>query len=522
MTPVSSESETLAQAPHQPLWVEWLPWIIGGLFAAVVGSFACLRVLCGNTGVFDLASYHSALLTTFKGRFYFSYLYPSSGFLSTHFDPITLVFLPFYAVLGNSAWPVLIFSQAIAVGFGFPAVARLCRADGLSPRLSLLLVAILFFNPKLHNAAMSDFHPFLLCFPLLLWGWVFLKEGRIGAGSLCWVVACLCKENVALTVGALGLVLALEGRKRVGLSWAAAGLVLFVVIVGLVIPSFRQAGEGNIYIRRYSWLGATPLEMLSTLVLKPGFVAATLIGRSGMILAVFYLAMSFGLLPIFSPVRLLADLPDAAILLLANFGTMYELKAHHPTALLAVFCIASSRGLVNLHRELTSKPPRASSASAAHGPPKPRLFALYCAAVLTVAVVLFYRGAYSLPFLPSARQGGVYVEETRKAEIMFIADRIPLDASVSLPDYLMNPIYPFIARLYIAGVPDRAEAADYVIFDTAKGYVGRYFDDDRSPALETLESSPEHVIVYSHRGLIVVHRIKPAPRELWEHGTVLY
>lgn len=195
-----------------------LSWLLGLVFALVLETCAIARVALGGDGVSDLAIYHTALLNTISERFYFTYLHPEGCLLYQHFDPIILYMLPFYALLGNAAWPVLPISLAIAVGLVFPAVARIGRRNGLSGPASLLIPCLLLFNPIMHNIVMYDFHPVVLALPLLLWGWCFNQDGNYRAGAACWIAAILCKENVPLTVAAPGAVMAIESRPKLGLA----------------------------------------------------------------------------------------------------------------------------------------------------------------------------------------------------------------------------------------------------------------------------------------------------------------
>jgi uncharacterized membrane protein len=151
-------------------------WLAGLLYGIIFGILAIIRVWVGGVGVSDLAIFHTALLGTTHGNFYFTYLAPEGCFFYQRFDPVVLLYLPFYYFMGNKAWMILVVSQAMMVGLGLPALAAIGKQDGLNFRAIFFLSVMFFLNPVLHNVIMYDFHPVTLAFPLILWGWYFNKK----------------------------------------------------------------------------------------------------------------------------------------------------------------------------------------------------------------------------------------------------------------------------------------------------------------------------------------------------------
>ena len=498
-------------------------WLLGCLFMVVLGACGVKRVLLGGVGVSDLAIYHTAFLNSFKGRLYFSWLHPEGMLLYQHFDPIGLLLLPFYAWLGNAAWPALPISMAAAGGLTFPAVARIGRQEGLPPVQALILPAILLFNPVLHNAVWYDFHPVVFALPLLVWGWAFLREGRVFGGSLCWALAILCKENVPLTVGALGVALAVGGKRRVGLTWAGVGLGSFLLIVGWIMPSFREWGQGNISLARYAWLGQSAGQIAWTLLSRPVFVAERVFGSLRVWEFLLKLVFPLGCLALFSPQTLMGVLPELGILLPSSFSAMQTLKFHYPIVLSAVLIIASARGLAWLVR-----PERNSQEEPTPQPMAVRLrrplAVCLCALAALASLRILYTDGRSLPFLKNPVERRYYEPESRKGTIHAMADLIPTTASLSLPLNLVNPIYPFAERPLIAFLPERSELADYVIFDAQKRFFGGHMDPGFDEALERFRHSGEHEIAFSRDGFLVFQRRQPLindpelKREQWARG----
>lgn len=499
-------------------------WILGAAFAVILGSCGVARVLLGGVGVYDLAIFHSALLNTFDEGFYFTYLQPEGSLFYQHFDPIVLALLPFYVFLGNAAWPILPISQCVAIAMGFPALARIGRQEGLSPRLCLVLPALCLMNPALHNIAWYDFHPVVFAFPLLLWGWAFNREGRLWPGAVCWALAMLCKENVSLTVSALGILLAVEGNRKSGLIWAAGGAICFVVITGWIIPAFRDIGEGNIFLVRYSWMGDSPIRIATTLLTRPVFVMTEVFSRPATWPFIWKLLLPLGLLPLLAPRQLFAALPEAGVLMLSSFVPMQQIKFHYPVLLMVVLTLASVRGLANLRR-LSERADWNGNESTRLRGTRWVLWA-FCLLGAVASLKVLYTDGRSLPMLRNPERRGYYVPEPRRLAIERISAMIPPDASASLPLNLLNPIYPFVSRPLVAFLPDRSALADFVVFDVKTGYFGGYKEPGLDQLLEKLEQSVVHEVVYDRDEFIVFRRIDSVAndpsekRKIWRQGEI--
>lgn len=495
--------------------------MLGGFFSLILASLAILRISRGGVGVSDLAIFHSAFLMTFQERFYFTYLHPEGCLFYQHFDPIVMVLMPFYGILGKHAWCILPISQALAFGLGFPALYRIARSDGLGNKATIFLLCLLFLNPAIHNILMYDFHPFVFCFPLLLWGWTFLSEGRRLLGFLCWGLAILCKENVALSVAVLGLAFYLEKRCLEGLVWTVVGLFSFVLIIAVIIPSFREVGKGNIYLVRYGWLGSSFGEIINTLLFRPNYVVKELMSDLSRWTFLGKMLLPLGLLPILAPRRIIAAIPELAVLMLSTFPHMYTIKFHYPAALSAVLFIAASGGLSTLlspsndgNKEFQWSNPLSL----------PTIWRRRVAIVMCVIAVIFtlrtlYRDDRAFP-IKSKRRKHYYQREERRETIMLMANLIPSESTVSLPLNLLNPIFPFVERPLIAFLPDRADIAEYVIFDLRTRFFGGHKEEGLDDLVTRFRKSPIHKVIFDSEGFIVFKRTDSHRQSAWEKRNI--
>ena len=488
-------------------------WIAGIVYGLIFGALSVLRVYAGGVGVSDMAIYHTALLGATRGHFYFTYLVPEGCLLYQHFDPITILYLPFYLILGNSAWIILVSSQSFMAGLAFPALAAIGKLEGVKKRNLLLLLILLFFNPLLHNVLMYDFHPVSLSFPLILWGWYFNKRKMVIPGAICWGLAILCKENVPLTIAALGLSLILEKNHRFGVTWLVAGIVSFLVIVNIIIPSLRTIGEGNIYMSRYSWLGNSFPEIIRTLLLKPHLVAKALFSGSDRWNFLAKLLLPFGLFPLLAPRRFPALVPELGVLLLSSFTAMYSVKFHYPVVLLSVLFICSTKGLVKL--DYTKEAGDSSSNEKERFKllrnPKTKKFVFYFSVAL--ALIATTRGivrddrALTLSSKDIKRK---YAIETRRKTINKMANLIPSESSISLPLNLMNPTFPFCEKFErLSFLPDRWRVADYIILDMRTEFFGGHRDPGLEKLLEALLDNNNYELLLRENEFYLFKNLEP-------------
>lgn len=79
--------------------------------------------------------------------------------------------------------------------------------------------------------------------PLLALSLAALGDGRLRAAAYWALPLLLVKEDLGLTVAAIGLVIARRGSRRLGLGTAAAGAAGSLLAVLVVLPAFNPSGD---------------------------------------------------------------------------------------------------------------------------------------------------------------------------------------------------------------------------------------------------------------------------------------
>jgi len=317
-------------------------------FAVALGGLAVLQHLAFWSGRFDLgnlvqavwSSAHGDLLrvTNLRGE--------QMSRLGAHADPILLLLVPLWW-----AWPepsALLVVQAALVSLGAVPAFLLARRHlgsewgGLGFGLAYLLY------PATQWLVLDDFHPVALAAPLLLCAIWLLDADRLLAFAGVAALACLTKEQVGLTVAALGVWYALaRGRPRAGLAIAASGAVAAVVATAVVVPHFAPGGTSP-FAGRYERVGGSPAGMVETLVRDPGTIVAEATQRRD---GAYFLDLLWPLagLPLLSPLALAAA-PELALNTLSGAPTQTSVHFHYTATIVPVLLAAAVLGAARAGR----------------------------------------------------------------------------------------------------------------------------------------------------------------------------
>lgn len=164
---------------------------------------------------------------------------PGFNQLGDHFSPIIALIAPFYRAF-PSAQTVLI-AQAVLLAVSVGVIARIAiRTLGMPRGIALAIAYGLSFG--IQSAVRADFHEVAFAAPLLaLAGAAYVD--RDWRRVIWWTLPLMIvKEDMGLTVAAIGVVLWLAGERRRGAVLAAVGLVGMALVIFVVIPYFNPSG----------------------------------------------------------------------------------------------------------------------------------------------------------------------------------------------------------------------------------------------------------------------------------------
>ncbi|MFD9890861.1 DUF2079 domain-containing protein [Amycolatopsis sp. NPDC059027] len=177
---------------------------------------------------------------------------PGVILLGDHFSPILAVLAPFYWLWPSPA--LLLVAQAALLALSVIPVTR-CAIRALGPWRGAGIGVGYVLSTGLLEAVIHDFHEICFAVPMLAFAGERLLRRQWG-----WAVAyaaplVLVKEDLPMTLAALGLYLVVQGQRRLGWATAAFGVLSTVVVVGVVLPAINSSGG---YAYGDKWGGFAP------------------------------------------------------------------------------------------------------------------------------------------------------------------------------------------------------------------------------------------------------------------------
>lgn len=289
---------------------------------------------------YDLAIMDQVVWNTAQGRFFarsFEVMHDFADHVRPYLGLLSLPYLVF-----PSPYVLLAF-QSLALALTAWPLYRLARRKFDSPSIALIAALCALAFPALGFLNRYDFHIEVVSIPLLVAAYERLDAGDLKRASLFMAATLLAKENLGLTVAALGIVAGLTYKRWLfGLAWAGIGVTYSAAALLVVIPAFRGAPSDT--LERYAWLGVTPLEMLQTLLLQPGFVLQKSFDSENLV-ALLQLLAPMAFLPLLALPALVPALPTLVYNFLAEWPAKQGIYQHYMAPVIPFILIAAVLGL---------------------------------------------------------------------------------------------------------------------------------------------------------------------------------
>lgn len=191
--------------------------------------------------------------------------------LGQHFDPILLLWHPFYALFPNAA--MLVVLQVVQVTAGGLVLYALAR-QRLQPSLSVMITASYYGAIAVLGSTFSNFHD-LSQMPLLLFTLFLALEKRWW--GLFWLMAgltLLVREDTGVVLFSIGIYLILSRRfPRVGVILCGMGFGYVVLATNVLMPLFSRDISQRFMIERFGHFAtgneASTLDILWGILSNP-------------------------------------------------------------------------------------------------------------------------------------------------------------------------------------------------------------------------------------------------------------
>lgn len=243
--------------------------------------------------------------------------------LGDHFHPILVLLGPFYALFPSGSTLLIIQAALFAVS-AWPVVSL--AQERLGKPAAALLGGSYVFSWGLLNAVWAQFHEIAFAVPLLAFGLVWWIRGRTVPAIIAISLLVFVKEDLGLTVAAVGAAFYLRERTdrnlKTGVFLAVWGIVWFVLSTMVILPALNPQGQ---------WDYTDNLSLLDQVMAGAGMK----------ILILVILALSAGVIGLKSPLVLIM-VPTLAWRFVGNVDYYWGWEFHYSGVLIPVAAISLS------------------------------------------------------------------------------------------------------------------------------------------------------------------------------------
>ncbi|WP_052230031.1 DUF2079 domain-containing protein [Streptomyces sp. CT34] len=308
------------------------PHLLAALFFAAYTALSVTKHLQLRSTGYDLGIFEQAVRAYAQLRAPVSEL-KGAGYnlLGDHFHPILATLAPLYRLFPTPL--TLLTAQAALLALSVVPVTRLAIRT-TTPRLGTAIGIAYGLSWGLQKAVAFDFHEIAFAVPLLAFCLESLALRRWRTAAAWALPLVLVKEDLPLTVTAIGLYLLLSGRRRLGTAVLTYGVLSGLLIVLVVIPAFNPDGH-YAYLHTATQAAGDPLTRLLLPPQKLGTLLALLAPTA-------FLALR-------SPLILLA-LPTLAWRFWSTNPAYWGLDYHYSALLMPLVFLAFADALGRLRR----------------------------------------------------------------------------------------------------------------------------------------------------------------------------
>ena len=325
--------------------------------------------------------------------------------LGDHVEPGIVLLAPLGTLDVGTAGILVV--QTFALAATAPLLYLLAREHGADGWVAAVPALLWCASPVVLHPALLDFHPEALVPVLLAGGCLALERGRAGWFVAMTVVACSMKEDVGLTYAVLGLVLAWEGRRRLGGALAVAAGAYSLLAVYVVLPAFGNASGEEFGPRFAGGRGDSYVDVVRYSLLHPLTAIQQTLTLNGLGI-VLLLILTAGGLCLLAPRWLLVAVPSAGLNLFSAYELQHTIDYHYWIVAAGAVALAGAVGAGRV---------------AASGR---RMWLGWSTAACVLLVLLSLQWSAAI-----VRQ--IRVEWPRRADRQAIVDALPAGATVSAP-----------------------------------------------------------------------------------------
>jgi uncharacterized membrane protein len=410
-----------------------------------------------------------------------------------HATPGYFLFVPFYWLGGGPN--LLNVTQVCVAALGAVPVYLLARFRTNKAWVGVALGIAYLLHPALQFFVAELFHPEVLAITPLLCAYYCSVRRRWLWFAFFAVLAVCWKEDLALAVVVLGLIIALRGDRRIGLITAGVALAWFALWIFALFPLLnggKVQGEGL-----YTDVGGSPGGVIGTLFSHPTRITDRLVSSDSADYA-WKLLAPYGLTAVLAPISLLLAGPQWFLNLVTSVPWTKTITFHYAALPFAAVTIASVEGVSFVVRRWRA---RVGAVSVA-------VVVLACALITTIAWG-------PSPIGREYRRGWWALDTNTRLEVAqeavdVVPDGAPVSATYNLLPHLTHraEAYSFpnpwrSQNFGIDGEPRRSPAdVAWIVADR------NVFDDPTAALFDHLVNRGTFEVVFERDNYVVARRVR--------------
>ncbi|MCP8320577.1 MAG: DUF2079 domain-containing protein [archaeon] len=336
------------------------------LFVAFFSIFLAQNHNIFNTYAWDLGIFDQVLWSTLHGRPFYYTLEPFwsqyNNFLATHFSPILVLVLPFYALYPKPETLFVVHSVIIALG---AIVAyKLSQLVLKNDKHALIFSMLYLLNPLVVGQAFSSLHLEDFFMTSMMFTIYFFIKRDWWKYFFCLALTLMTIEYAAIPLIFFGITMLLMINKWGSPSWGVKFLIPLITIVSsllyFALAQHMRLTLGLIEVNIHQeWriLGANSIVEVPLKIIENPIAALNALSYD-FFYKIWYLLMIFApvlFLPLLKPTYLLPTLPWLVIALFSNYPAYYVIFTYYPAFVAPYIFLATIYGF----RKITkSKKPK--------------------------------------------------------------------------------------------------------------------------------------------------------------------
>ncbi len=451
-----------------------LPWLVAGALTVLYALLSVTNHLHLGTTGYDLGIFEQAVRAYSELRAPVSDLKgPGYVLLGDHFHPILITLAPFYRLFPGPI--TLLVAQAVLLGVSAVPVVRIAQ-ERFGSGLAAAVGVAYGLSWGIQTTVDFDFHEVVFAVPLLAFAMENLLRRRWTAAVAWAAPIILVKEDLPLTFAVLGAYLVLKGQRRLGAWVVATGIVSFLLILVVIIPSFNPTGS-------FDFANELGKDEPWWQILLDG--PERLVAPQEKLFTLSALLVPTAFLALFSPLALLA-IPTLLWRFMSTNSSYWIIGFHYSAVLMPIMYLAMLDGLGAGRRIL----------------PAPAFLRLR-KAVIGISAVMVIAGFTGEP-LAKLTKASTWQPSPRATAAQQLMDKIPDGVTVAATNDLAPHLTNRCTVQLFPSIKGRVLTPEWIIAD--RGYTWPVSPDWVTEKLNQLTTSGYQTV--DQRGdFILLHRV---------------